>query len=182
MEVFTGFQYSLYNLDLSGRQNAAISLQDLRQMRNLRFLALSKLSHDSLSADDFIEFGIDVKELRITRSNLNSIKSHAFTHVRGIKYLDFSENSISSMDDEAFSEVGHSLLTLKLAHALSSSLSELPSKPFKSLTNLQYLDLSNNKIRSMPDTCFHFLKRIKRIELQDNEITEIRKGTFQVNF
>ncbi|KAH0557410.1 chaoptin [Cotesia glomerata] len=179
VEVFTGFQYSLYNLDLSGRQNGAISLQDLRQMRNLRFLALSKLSQDSLSADDFIEFGIDVKELRITRSNLNSIKSHAFTHVRGIKYLDFSENSISSMDDEAFSEVGHSLLTLKLAHALSSSMSELPSKPFKSLTNLQYLDLSNNKIRSMPDTCFHFLKRIKRIELQDNEITEIRKGTFQ---
>ncbi|XP_034949878.1 chaoptin [Chelonus insularis] len=178
-EAFTGFQYSLYNLDLSGKGNGPVSLQDLRQMRNLRYLSLSKLSQDTLSADDFLEFGIDVKELHITQSNLNSIKSHAFTHVRGIKYMDFSENSISSIDDEAFSEVGQSLMTLKLAHGLSSSMSELPNKPFRALTNLQYLDLSNNKIRSMPDTSFHFLKRIKRIELQDNEIGDIRKGTFQ---
>ncbi|KAK0165366.1 hypothetical protein PV328_003884 [Microctonus aethiopoides] len=178
-EVFTGFQYSLYNLDLSGKLNGVVSLQDLRQMRNLRYLSLSKMPQDSLSPDDFLEFGIDVKELHITQSNLNSIKSHAFTHVRGIKYLDFSENSISSIDDDAFSEVGHSLLTLKLSHALSSSIKDLPNKSFKTLTNLQYLDMSNNKIRSMSDTSFHFLKRIKRIELQDNEISEIRKGTFQ---
>ncbi|XP_020278724.1 chaoptin [Pseudomyrmex gracilis] len=179
IEVFNGFQYSLYTLDLSGRQNGVISLQDLRQMRNLRFLSISRMPQATLSADNFIEFGMDIKELRITHSNLNNIKNHAFMHVRGIKYLDFSENSISTIEDEAFSEVGHSLLTLRISHGLSSSISEIPSRSFKSLTNLQHLDFSNNRIRSLPATSFHFLKRIKRIELQDNEIDSIPKGTFQ---
>lgn len=52
-----------------------------------------------------MEYGMDIKELRIVQSNLNTIKGHAFMHVRGIKYLDFSENSISSIENEAFSEV-----------------------------------------------------------------------------
>ncbi|XP_012061414.1 PREDICTED: chaoptin [Atta cephalotes] len=177
-EVFSGFQY-LYNLDLSGKQNSMISLQDLRQMRNLRFLSISRMPQAILSANDFLEFGMDIKELRIINSNLNTIKNHAFMHVRGIKYLDFSENSISTIDDDAFSEVGYSLLTLRMSHGLSSSISEIPNRPFKSLTNLQHLDLSNNKIQSLSATSFHFLKRIKRIELQDNEIDSILKGTFQ---
>ncbi|XP_018348156.1 PREDICTED: chaoptin isoform X1 [Trachymyrmex septentrionalis] len=177
-EVFSGFQY-LYNLDLSGKQNSMISLQDLRQMRNLRFLSISRMPQTILSANDFLEFGMDIKELRIINSNLNTIKNHAFMHVRGIKHLDFSENSISTIDDDAFSEVGYSLLTLRMSHGLSSSISEIPNGPFKSLTNLQHLDLSNNKIRSLSATSFHFLKRIKRMELQDNEIDSILKGTFQ---
>lgn len=104
-EVFNGFQYSLYNLDLSGRENSVVSLQDLRQMRNMRFLSISRMPQSTLSSDDFMEYGMDIKELRIVQSNLNTIKAHAFMHVRGIKYLDFSENSISSIEDEAFSEV-----------------------------------------------------------------------------
>ncbi|KYN18187.1 Chaoptin [Trachymyrmex cornetzi] len=153
-EVFSGFQY-LYNLDLSGKQNGMISLQDLRQMRNLRFLSISRMPQAILSANDFLEFGMDIKELRIINSNLNTIKNHAFMHV------------------------GYSLLTLRMSHGLSSSISEIPNRPFKSLRNLQHLDLSNNKIRSLSATSFHFLNRIKRIELQDNEIDSILKGTFQ---
>ncbi|XP_039308071.1 chaoptin isoform X2 [Solenopsis invicta] len=178
-EIFNGFQYSLYNLDLSGKQNSMISFQDLRRMRNLRFLSISRMPQATLSANDFLEFGMDLRELRIVNSNLDTIKGHAFMHVRGIKYLDFSENSISTIDDEAFSEVGHSLLTLRMSHGLSSTISEIPSRQLSSLTNLQHLDFSNNKLKSLSATSFHFLKRIKRIEFQDNEIANIPKGTFQ---
>jgi len=115
-EVFNGFQYSLYNLDLSGKQNGMISLQDLRQMRNLRFLSISRMPEATLSANNFLEFGMDIKELRIINSNLNTIKGHTFMHVRGIKYLDFSENSISTIDDEAFSEVNSFISLFKLSY------------------------------------------------------------------
>jgi len=115
-KVFNGFQYSLYNLDLSGKQNGMISLQDLRQMRNLRFLSISRIPEATLSANNFLEFGMDIKELRIVNSNLNTIKGHTFMHVRGIKYLDFSENSISTIDDEAFSEVNSFISLFKLSY------------------------------------------------------------------
>lgn len=79
-------------------------------MRNLRHLHISKMPGSTLSPNDFMEFGMDIKELRITQSNLQTIKNHAFQHVRGIKYLDFSENSISSIEDNAFAEVNKSLM------------------------------------------------------------------------
>lgn len=67
-----------------------------------------------------MEFGMDLKELHIVRSNLNTIKSHAFMHVRGIKYLDFSENTIGTIEDDAFSEVTKSenifFVTLKIVY------------------------------------------------------------------
>ena len=74
-------------------------------MRNLRFLSISTMPGTTLGADDFLEFGMDIKELHIVQSNLQTIKNHAFQHVRGIKYLDFSENSISSIENDAFTEV-----------------------------------------------------------------------------
>lgn len=74
-------------------------------MRNLRYLSLSKMPSGTLSATDFLEFGMDIKELRITQSNLATIKNHAFQHVRGIKYMEFNENSISNIEDDAFTEV-----------------------------------------------------------------------------
>ncbi|XP_046624051.1 chaoptin [Neodiprion virginianus] len=178
-EDFNDFQYSLYNLDLSGKKNRIISLQSLKEMRNLRFISLSRMPKSTLSPEDFLDFGMDLKELRIIQSNLDTIKNHAFKHVRGIKYLDFSENSISTIEDDAFAEVGHSLLTLQISHGLSSSVTNLPANPLKSLTNLQHLDFSNNRIQNMPETAFHFLKRIRRIDLQDNTIQSIQKGTFQ---
>lgn len=115
-EIFKGFQYSLYNLDLSGKQNGIVSLQDLRQMRNLRFLSLSRMPQDALSANDFLEFGMDIKELRITHSVINTIKSHAFMHLRGIKHLDFSENTILTIEDDAFAEVNILYLILLIIY------------------------------------------------------------------
>lgn len=89
-------------------------------MRNLRFLSISRMPQTSLTSNDFMEFGMDLKELHIVRSNLNTIKSHAFMHVRGIKYLDFSENTIGTIEDDAFSEVTKSenifFVTLKIVY------------------------------------------------------------------
>lgn len=74
-------------------------------MRNLRSLSLTKLSTKNLSPDDFIEFGLELEDLKITRGQLQTIKSHAFMHVRGLKRLDLSENQINQIEADAFTEV-----------------------------------------------------------------------------
>lgn len=79
-------------------------------MRNLRSLSLTKLSTKNLSPDDFLEFGLELEDLKITRGHLQMIKSHAFMHVRGLKRLDLSENQLNQIEPDAFNEVRRILL------------------------------------------------------------------------
>lgn len=74
-------------------------------MRSLRYLAVSKLIKRSVYAEDFLEFGVDLEELKIIGSTINRIEASAFQHVRTIKTLDLSENNIDYIDPFAFAEV-----------------------------------------------------------------------------
>lgn len=75
------------------------------RFRYLRRITLSKISSKTLSQDDFIEFGNEVESLQIVQAEIETIKSNAFKHIRGLKFLDLSENSIKTIENEAFSEV-----------------------------------------------------------------------------
>lgn len=179
-EMFNAIQYTLLKLDLSGDKNDPTNLQALRnmtRMRNMRSLSISRMSSQSLGADDFMDFGVELEDLQITRGGLQSVQSHAFKHVRGLKRLDFSENSIGTIENDAFTEIGHSLISFKISHGYSGS--SLPAEALRHLTSLQELDFSNNKITSMTDTSFHFLKNLRLLELHDNKIEQVMKGTFQ---
>ncbi|GAB0092362.1 hypothetical protein DMENIID0001_073520 [Sergentomyia squamirostris] len=179
MEMFNGFQSTLLKLDLSGDTNAITSFQDLKRMRNLRSLALSKLLKKDLGPEDFFDFGTELENLKLSGGNIKSIKSHTFRHIRGIKRLDLSDNSISTLETDAFLEVGHALQSLKLSHAFASTFTTLPKDTLNHLTSLREFDMSNNKLKSISDTTFHFLRNLHHLNLQDNHIEQIVKGTFQ---
>lgn len=74
-------------------------------MRNMRSLSISRMSTTSIGADDFKDFGVELEDLQITRAALTNIQAHAFKYVRGLKRLDFSENSLQSIESDAFHEV-----------------------------------------------------------------------------
>ncbi|RZC35023.1 LRR 5 domain containing protein [Asbolus verrucosus] len=180
IQIHNGFQFSLNKLDLSGTENAPVAVQDVRRFRNLRVLSLSRLSQQILSVEDFLEFGTDLEELKITFGHLQIIKNNAFKHVHGLKKLQLSDNKINNIENNAFVDISHSLVSLKLFHAFSSSVQNFPTEAIKTLSNLEELDISNNEIKNMPDTSFHFLKKLKRLSIQDNIIEIVYKGTFQV--
>ncbi|KAG7309738.1 hypothetical protein JYU34_004236 [Plutella xylostella] len=175
---FSNFQYKLFYLDVSGASSIDMTLQDVRRMRSLRYLSVSKLLRRSLRSEDFLEFGVELEDLKIIGSTINRIEGSAFEHVRSIKTLDMSENNIEFIDPFAFAEL-HSLNTLKLANGLADSVKILPFEPLKALIELQYLDMSNNKLKNVPDTSFHFLYKLKTLNLQDNMIESFSKGTLQ---
>lgn len=75
------------------------------RMRSIRSLSLGRLTSSKLTPEDFLEFGVELEDLKLSRSSIDTIKSHAFKHVRGVRRLDLSENSISQIDNEAFAEV-----------------------------------------------------------------------------
>lgn len=148
-------------------------------MRNLRSLSLTRLPSTQISKEDFLEFGVELEDLKITRGSLQKINANAFSHIRGLKRLDLSDNRLSNIDDEAFKALGH-LTALKIAHGLASDNHVFPTSISKHLTALRDLDISNNHLRSIPDTSFHFLKNIQALDFRDNQIDQIVKGTFQV--
>lgn len=74
-------------------------------MRNLRYLSVSRLHQPQIGPDDFLEFGVDLEELRIISAGLQTIKNHAFQYVHGLKHLDLSDNNIGSIENDAFDDV-----------------------------------------------------------------------------
>lgn len=74
-------------------------------MRSIRSLSLGKLSSINLAPDFFTDYGVELEDVKFTQSSIEAIKSHTFRHIRGVRRLDLSENTISSIDNEAFTEV-----------------------------------------------------------------------------
>uniref|UniRef100_A0A182PNT2 LRRCT domain-containing protein n=1 Tax=Anopheles epiroticus TaxID=199890 RepID=A0A182PNT2_9DIPT len=172
---------NLNRLEAVGQRNQPITLAELGDMRNLRSLTISHLPSASLVPDDFANFSPELEELRLNRASLKVIKSHAFTHLRGLKRLDLSENRIDSIEADAFSDVGHSLVSLRASHGLGSQLVVFPIEAFRKLTALEALDLSNNRLKAIGDTSFHLLRNLVSLELHDNQIDALAKGTFQAD-
>ncbi|GLG93927.1 Chaoptin [Gryllus bimaculatus] len=178
---------SVFRIDLSGPEMGVVDLQELNRFQNLRSLAVSKLPRDTLSAEDLLNTGVDLEELRITRSNLRTIRSHAFAHARGLRVLDLAENEIATIEAEAFSEVGHSLTSLRLDNGLASSFSSVPADAFRPLANLVELDLSNNRLRSMPEYALLALRRLRKdvhmrleeVDMGFNQLPEVPSHAFK---
>ncbi|XP_031631630.1 chaoptin isoform X2 [Contarinia nasturtii] len=178
-EVFAAIQSTIEKLDMSGEGNVPTSLKNFSIMKSIRSLSLGKLTSSQLSPDDFADFGVELEDLKLAHSSIDTIKSHAFKNARGIRRLDLSENIISTIENDAFTEIGHSLISLKISHGFAGSFTSFPAQSFRTLTSLQELDLSNNQLKSISDTSFHFLQNLRTVELNDNVIERISKGTFQ---
>lgn len=96
-------------------------------MRSIRSLSLGRLTSSALSSEDFLDFGVDLEDLKLSRSSIDSIKSHAFKNVRGVRRLDLSENSISQIDTDAFAEVFYYNFNTKCPES-ALLFSRIPSK------------------------------------------------------
>lgn len=77
----------------------------LHRLKALRSLSVGKLSAPRLQAEDFLDFGLELEDLKLAHASIDAIKSHAFKNVRGVRRLDLSENRISQIDNDAFAEV-----------------------------------------------------------------------------
>ncbi|XP_050098956.1 chaoptin isoform X2 [Anopheles aquasalis] len=171
----------LYQLDMVGQRNKPTTLTELGTMQNLRSLALSAVPSSALAPEHLAALGPELEELRLNRASLKSIKNRAFTHVRGLKRLDLSENRIDAFESDAFADVGHSLVALRASHGLGSQLLTFPVEAFRRLTALEALDLSNNRLKALADGSLHLLRNLVSLELHDNQIETLAKGTFQAD-
>lgn len=76
-------------------------------MKGIRSLSLGKLTSTQLQAEDFLEFGLELEDLKLAHASIDAIKAHTFKNVRGVRRLDLSENRINQIDTDAFAEVNN---------------------------------------------------------------------------
>lgn len=87
------------------RKRCQLKCIETFRLKGIRSLSLGKLSTTQLQAEDFLEFGLELEDLKLAHASIDTIKSHAFKNVRGVRRLDLSENRISQIDIDAFAEV-----------------------------------------------------------------------------
>lgn len=75
----------------------------------LRSLSLGQLTSTKIASEDFQNFGVELEDLKLTQSSIETIKSHSFKYVRGVRRIDLSENVINQIDNDAFAEVTESM-------------------------------------------------------------------------
>ncbi|KAJ1520527.1 hypothetical protein ONE63_003648 [Megalurothrips usitatus] len=174
--LFQAFRDRVQRVDVGGRKNGAVGLQEFRNMRSLRALSVSRLPNSALGMDDFEDFAPELDELKVSDGGLQTVKSHAFRHVRGLRFLDLSDSNIGTIEADAFQEVSHSLLELRVARGLSSSVRQVPGDALRHLSILTLLDLSHNRLRTATPATFRQLRQLRVLRLRDNQLDGLASG------
>lgn len=75
------------------------------RIKSLISIAISNVEISFTAPHQFVGYGFGVEELSITRANMKSVNARSFIHIRGLKMLDLSDNELSEIDENAFTEV-----------------------------------------------------------------------------
>lgn len=149
---------------------------DLDALSNLRALNVSAIFINTISPKLFDGFGTGLQHLKISHAKVNSVMNGALSHLRGLKWLDLSENRIGRMEEESFQEVGHSLQTLLMSNAIR--MSSISPGVLQKLTAVQQLDLSSNTLRSLGDGSFAHCAQLTHLNLRFNKLDKISPSVF----
>ncbi|XP_071113810.1 toll-like receptor 4 [Haliotis cracherodii] len=88
--------------------------------------------------------------LDISENQITVVRNMTFQNFSCLKYINLNNNSLITMERDAFFGV-HSLTTLLLASNTLSHNNSLPEGLFRELGNLHSLNLENNKMKAYPD-------------------------------
>ncbi|KAK0148268.1 Toll-like receptor 13 [Merluccius polli] len=197
----TSYLSGVSNLDISGVRSSLHGLQDVLQTFNSSLMYL-RLNHMNQNLKVVINISCKIPSLTFLTVKNNGIKviSSDMLHLcTNVKELDFGENKITEISDNAFqslrqlnkliikknrlSSVPHAIRNVSKLLKLDLSfnyISVLGCDDFANMTRLTILHLNNNHLLALKDCVFKDLVNLKHLELQNSNITKL-SGTFREN-
>ncbi|KAK2715467.1 toll-like receptor Tollo [Artemia franciscana] len=177
-------------LDFSCNNIEIISNGAFRNMKNLETLLLphnklQSLNFDMLKGPSSIKFlslennqisRIDpmtlsccpiLDHLVVSKNNLSVFPN--VKELQNLKSLDLGYNKISSLRDDALSNIS-SLETLSLAH---NKLKFVTDDSFRDLKHLKVLDLSSNQIEYIETNSFSHIEDLQALRIDNNKLAEV---------
>ncbi|XP_021013987.1 leucine-rich repeats and immunoglobulin-like domains protein 2 isoform X2 [Mus caroli] len=114
-----------------------------------------------------------LESLDLSSNIISEIKTSSFPRM-SLKYLNLSNNRITTLEAGCFDNLSDSLLVVKLNR---NRISMIPPKVFK-LPHLQFLELKRNRIKIVEGLTFQGLDSLRSLKMQRNGISKLKDGAF----
>ena len=111
---------------------------------------------------------------RITR-----LEAHTFKGCPKLRELSLSFNSLESMDELSFKDIGGSLESLEISFGLQMKI--FPESALKPLQKLLWLSLDNNEIEEISETSLYNLGELQYLNLEANKLQRIPANLLHKN-
>uniref|UniRef100_H0WNU9 Leucine rich repeats and immunoglobulin like domains 2 n=1 Tax=Otolemur garnettii TaxID=30611 RepID=H0WNU9_OTOGA len=139
---------------------------------NITLLSLVHNIIPEINAEVF-QFYRALENLDLSSNIISEIKTSSFPRMQ-LKYLNLSNNRITTLEAGCFDNLSSSLLVVKLNR---NRISMIPPKIFK-LPHLQFLELKRNRIKIVEGLTFQGLDSLRSLKMQRNGISKLKDGAF----
>ncbi|XP_028611486.1 leucine-rich repeats and immunoglobulin-like domains protein 2 isoform X2 [Grammomys surdaster] len=139
---------------------------------NITLLSLVHNLIPEINAEAFQLYSA-LESLDLSSNIISEIKTSSFPQM-SLKYLNLSNNRISTLEAGCFDNLSGSLLVVKLNR---NRISMIPPKVFK-LPHLQFLELKRNRIKIVEGLTFQGLDSLRSLKMQRNGISKLKDGAF----
>ncbi|XP_030819702.1 leucine-rich repeat-containing protein 38 isoform X1 [Camarhynchus parvulus] len=120
-------------------------------------------------------FPLDVRKLLIADNNIQAIPADFFIFYGDLVYLDFRNNSLTSLEEGTFSS-STKLVYLDLSY---NNLTQLDAGIFRSAEKLIKLSLGNNNLVDVDEAAFENLDQLQVLELNDNNLQSLNVAALE---
>ncbi|KAF2977466.1 hypothetical protein EK904_000977 [Melospiza melodia maxima] len=120
-------------------------------------------------------FPLDVRKLLIADNNIQAIPADFFIFYGDLVYLDFRNNSLTSLEEGTFSS-STKLVYLDLSY---NNLTQLDAGTFRSAEKLIKLSLGNNNLVDVDEAAFENLDQLQVLELNDNNLQSLNVAALE---
>lgn len=170
------FNSSVYIRDLN------LAFNDLKTLTADCFSGLQSgriiLSYNQLEAVESKAFGglqDSLEYLDFDHNNFLYVPE-ALAHLRSLKYLYLSSNSLGEIAEETFSGLCPNLKALSLS---GNRLSRVPSEPLQNCSKLSHFNIEFNEIHDVEESDFSWAVNVRNLMLGNNNVVNLKREMFR---
>ncbi|XP_039551724.1 leucine-rich repeats and immunoglobulin-like domains protein 2 isoform X2 [Passer montanus] len=139
---------------------------------NITLLSLVHNTIPEINAEQ-LQVYVSLENLDLSSNLISEIKASSFPRMQ-LKYLNLSNNRITTLEAGCLDNLSSSLMVIKLNR---NRISVIPPKIFR-LPHVQFLELKRNRIKIVESLTFQGLESLKSLKMQRNGISRLMDGAF----
>ncbi|XP_068029431.1 leucine-rich repeats and immunoglobulin-like domains protein 2 isoform X2 [Anomalospiza imberbis] len=139
---------------------------------NITLLSLVHNAIPEINAEQ-LQVYLSLENLDLSSNLISEIKASSFPRMQ-LKYLNLSNNRITTLAAGCLDNLSSSLMVIKLNR---NRISMIPPKIFR-LPHVQFLELKRNRIKIVESLTFQGLESLKSLKMQRNGISRLMDGAF----